>query len=328
MKRVIVWAVVLALIVLTLLGVGVYLLLEQLQPVDSASQQQVEIVVESGETLHSVLPRLEEQKLIRNAEMLRWWARYQGIGSNIQAGRHRLSPAMSGPDIVAALEEQPEQITLTILPGWRLEEIAEYLTGLSLPAYDKDEFLELTTGREGQLAAETYKIAPLSTTETIVDVLARQFENGVKNHPEVQQAMINSEWTWSEIVAIASLLQREGTTAEQMKQIAGVIYNRLADNYPLQIDATVQYALGQDPATGKWWRVISGSDLETASPYNTYQNPGLPPTPISSVSLAAVLAALQPEMTEAYYYLHDPSGQIHFAEDFQQHQTNIETYLR
>jgi UPF0755 protein len=123
-------------------------------------------------------------------------------------------------------------------------------------------------------------------------------------------------------VTLASIVQREAVRPEEQAAIASVFLNRLVAGMPLQTDPTVQYALGFDVATNSWWKVpLSTADLEIQSPYNTYQNLGLPPGPISSPGLNAIQAVAYPAQTPYYYFRArcDGSGLHDFSETFDQH---------
>ena len=218
-------------------------------------------------------------------------------------------------------------MTITIIPGWRREEIAAYLSEAGLSEFDAAEFLTLTADLEGQLWPETYKVAPMSDARMLVTVLHDQYRQQVTDNPEFQRRLQASGYSEQEVVTLASLLQREGKSLEEMKMIAGILYSRLEDNYPLQLCATAQYATGQDPKTGKWWEPPTLEDTHFQSPYNTYVVKGLPPGPISSVTTAALEAALAPTKSDYYYYLHDGQGQIHYATNLAGHERNKELYL-
>jgi UPF0755 protein len=123
------------------------------------------------------------------------------------------------------------------------------------------------------------------------------------------------------------LIQREAAGKDDMALISGVIWNRLLNDQPLEIDATIQYARVNDGSG--WWAPIKASDIDTIdSAYNTYKNTGLPPTPISNPGLDAIEAALNPEETECFYYLHDKDRQIHCSKTLEEHEANVEKYLR
>ena len=114
-------------------------------------------------------------------------------------------------------------------------------------------------------------------------------------------------------------------TLNDMNLISGIIWNRLAVGMPLQVDATLQYVKGKD---GRWWPYVLPKDKYIDSAYNTYQNTGLPPTPIANPGLGAIAAALSPEKTDCLFYLHDKYGRIHCSKDYAEHKRNINKYLR
>ena len=130
-----------------------------------------------------------------------------------------------------------------------------------------------------------------------------------------------------EIVVLASIIEREAQVAEERPVIASVFVNRLARGMPLQADPTVQYALGNDPASvqqyGYWKRELSNADLGSTSPYNTYAHSGLPPGPIANPGLDSILAALEPADTNYLYFVARPGGCHAFAETLAEHNRNV-----
>ena len=322
MKKVAAWAVFCGLLVVFLLASALAWAWSLLQPVNKNETQTQVVTVVKGQTWSAVADELENRALIHDALAFRVWVKFWGGSESLQIGNHLVSPAMSVAQVWEVLTQPPEQVTITILPGWRREEIAAYLAQQSFPEFDEVEFLALTADLEGRLMPETYKIAPLSTTETMVKVLHDQFVADVEANADIQAKVAKSGHSLSEILTLASLLQREARDAEQMRVIAGILENRLADHYPLQLCASAQYATGQDATTGKWWEPPTAADTEFDSPYNTYVYKGLPPGPICAVSMEALEAALSPAETDYYYYLHDAAGQIHYAKTLDQHNAN------
>ena len=124
------------------------------------------------------------------------------------------------------------------------------------------------------------------------------------------------------MITLASILEKEAHGADDRSIIAGILLKRLSMGMPLQVDATVAYALGKTGET------LTPSDLATNSPYNTYIHKGLPPGPIDSPGLASILAVLHPTLTSYLYYLHDAQGIAHYAVTFAQHEQNIALYLK
>lgn len=122
----------------------------------------------------------------------------------------------------------------------------------------------------------------------------------------------------SEALTIASLLEREAYDFTDMREISGVIWNRLFADMNLQLDASLQYVKGSRPY-GPWWPQVRPADKFLDSPFNTYQHPGLPPEPIASPSPEAVLASLNPRNTDCFFYFHDTDGGFHCSESYEEH---------
>jgi UPF0755 protein len=133
-----------------------------------------------------------------------------------------------------------------------------------------------------------------------------------------------SNLTFSQAVILASLLERETKTDTERPIVAGILINRLNLGMPLQVDASVQYAVGT-PAD--WWPIITLNDLKVNSLYNTYKYAGLPPAPIANPGLSSFKAALNPAQTDYLYYISDTSGQIHYAKTLAEQNANIAKYL-
>jgi UPF0755 protein len=130
----------------------------------------------------------------------------------------------------------------------------------------------------------------------------------------------------NQALTIASLIEREAGGADDMRLISGIIWNRLFINMNLQIDATLQYAKANTAAARNWWPKVVPSDRFRKSPYNTYMNKGLPPTPIASPSVASVLAALNPKNTSCLFYFHDANGGFHCSDTYEGHVTLLKKY--
>jgi len=253
-----------------------------------------------------------------------------GISSKVQAGFFRLSPNMSITDIAKSLiHASIKSVRVTIPEGLRRQEIAlileNALKNVEGKIFSSTEFISKTQEKEGMLFPDTYDLDPRSTTESLIN----RFENRYK---EILSEVKIKESDQNRITTLASLLEREAATATEMPEIAGVIENRLNAKWPLQIDATVQYALSTLRCKNidcDWWpKTLTKLDLQIKSPYNTYLNQGLPPKPISSPGKAALMSAASPKKTTAWFYLHDLKGQIHFAKTVEEHNNNVCTYLQ
>ena len=304
------------------------------QPLDPTGSEQL-FSIQSGESVLSISNRLEQAGLIRSAATFRIYLLWTGLDTVIQTGTYRLSPAQTGFDIAQKLKSTTlTEVTLTVLPGWRMEEIAATLptSGLEfspqsfITAAAAPEGLDLIpagASAEGFLYPDSYILPRTTTPDQLVSTLL----NGFRSHLQADMLAAYSTrgLTLYQAVTMASIVQREAVVDTEMPLIASVFYNRLAIGMNLQTDPTIQYALGYNTAQGTWWtNPLRMDDLKIGSPYNTYIYPGLPPRPISNPGLAALEAVAHPADSNYYYFQAkcDGSGLHNFAETFDQHQQN------
>lgn len=219
---------------------------------------------------------------------------------------------------------------LVIYAGERHEEVADNFAGiLRWNATQKASFisrvqLAYPEYPEGTFLPGKYVVASDASPETVANMLIDGFRREVLNrYPEDVAAVI----PLNETLVIASLLEREAYDFTDMREISGVIWNRLFLDMPLQLDATLQYVRGGG-SSASWWPVPRSSDKWLDSPFNTYQNKGLPPHAIANPSVESILAALNPINTDCIFYLHGAGGSFHCAATYAEHQANINTYLR
>lgn len=136
----------------------------------------------------------------------------------------------------------------------------------------------------------------------------------------------------NEIITLASIVERETKTDEERPLVAGILIKRLKDGWPLQVDASVQYAVATKNckvfgAECKWWPILSKEDMSINSPFNSYKFKGLPPHPIANPGLSSIKAVIYPKESDYWFYLHDKSGKIYFAKTTEEHKENIRKYL-
>jgi UPF0755 protein len=291
--------------------------------------------VSSGESILSIANRLQESNLISNADAFFDYVVYTGIDLTIQAGDFNLSPAQSIIDIAKALQKfSPTDATLVILAGWRMEEIAASLltSGLSITpeaflsaAQTPPQVLDFTSASsmEGFFFPDTYTLPRETTVDQLLDIIARNFAQRMTQ--DLITAFENRGLTVYEAVILASIVEREAIHIEEAPMIASVYLNRLAINMKLDADPTVQYVLGYQFDKNSWWKSpLALTDLQVPSPYNTYLNVGLPPTPISNPSLEALMAVAYPEATPYYFFRAacDGSGYHNFSVTFEEQIAN------
>lgn len=317
---------------LVLIGIVVILftfLLISLQPVDSHNQNPVTFTIESGENLTTISHRLKAQSLIKNASAFKFAVVYQGIAQSIQAGNFLLAPSMSSFSIASTLTKSTaDEVTVTLLEGWRREQYAEALT-LAFAGHEKtfnpSDFLANTQDLEGYLFPDTYRLPPEATPQEIIQILSDNFTAKVTT--PLQAQFSSSAYTTSQIIIMASIIEREAR-GDARPIVSGILWKRLENNWPLQADATLQYLKGYNSQQQAWWAEPLAEDKNIHSLFNTYQQPGLPPSPICNPSLSSIQAALSPESTEYWFYLTDTFGNMHYSTTYAQHLQNINTYLR
>jgi UPF0755 protein len=316
---------VVGLFLLLAVGVSAYAY-TQFLPVNSNQKETTRFAVPKGQSAAAIAKRLEAGGLIKNALAFRFEIWRSQAGQKIQEGSFSLSPAMTPAQIVHELTTSPEDVWITTLEGWRREEVAEMLAEQDLPAFDKKKFLELTKDEEGYLFPDTYLIAKLSTTQTIHDFLKSTFDKKVT--VGLAKDIQASGRSFNEILTMASLIQREASDPAQMSVVSGILWNRVNAGTALNVDCTLQYIKGYNVPLQTWWAPPTAADKEQNSPFNTYKVAGLPPHPISNPGMDAIKAAINPAKTSYFYYLHDSQGQIHYARTLEEHNQNVQKYLR
>jgi UPF0755 protein len=226
-------------------------------------------------------------------------------------------------------------VNFVILPGWRMEEIAGSLptSGLSISpddflqaartSYPEYDFLSGVNTTEGFLFPDSYIIPRDVTVDALVNGFLRNFTLHLT--PELRQGFEKQGLTIYQAVTLASLVERESMKDEEQPMIASVYLNRLRQGMKLDADPTVQYALGYNVLQNSWWTSpLSLIDLQFNSPFNTYLNEGLPPTPIANPGLDALQAVAFPAETNYLYFRAkcDGSGYHEFSETFDEHLAN------
>lgn len=304
------------------------------RPLDVNGAEQV-FKVEQGESVNSIASRLEITGLIRDAAAFRAYLIYAGLDTTIQSGDYKLSTAMSSIEIARELQDAtPEEVNFVILPGWRMEEIAaalptsglsitpdEFVTAARMP-YDYD-FLQGATTTEGFLYPDTYIVPRGVTVDLFIHGLLRNF--GLHLTPDLITEYERADLSIYQAVTLASLVEREAVQDEEKPLIASVYLNRYRINMKLDADPTVQYALGYNILQQSWWTSpLTLIDLQVNSPFNTYLNVGLPPTPIANPSAEALHAVAFPAQTNYLYFRArcDGSGFHDFSETFDEHLAN------
>ncbi|HYK99030.1 MAG TPA: endolytic transglycosylase MltG [Candidatus Acidoferrales bacterium] len=288
-------------------------------------------VIARGETAGSIGQHLQDQGIVRSALTFEYVLYDEQKEDALQSGTYQVSSAISPRQLVTLFQKAPgEQVVLTVIPGWRLSEIATAVAK-AFPKISKQDFLDAavvgarTNGLlggmtakqplEGFLFPETYFFRTDATAPQIVDTLLAQFET--RAGATLLTAASARKMTVYDLVKLASIVEREARDPNESATIAGVYQNRLDIGMKLDADPTIQYAKGD-------WGELSLDDLKLASPYNTYLVAGLPPTPICSPGQAALEAAAHPADHQFFYFVakNDGTGDHAFAKTIEEQEAN------
>lgn len=277
--------------------------------------------VEKGQTVREVARRLDEHSIISSPFLFRVYVTLKGCAKTLREGEYLFVHGHSLGVVVDRMctgDFGVSSVRVLLREGLARTEIAETLKK-TLPFFDEQEFLERTQNQEGYLFPDTYIFYKTATAQTVAETLYSNFEK--KTEP-IKAMAASQGRNWEEVVIVASLLETEGKTEEDKRMIADIIYRRLHMGMPLQLDAPFLYFMNKASLQ------LTKDDLMVDSPYNTYRHKGLPPTPIASPGLESLRAALNPKKNTHVYYLSDASGNIYYADTFEQHKRNKQKYLR
>lgn len=316
---------VLTLLIIIFLGATFFFIWfkEAIRPPSPSSKETKIFVIRQGQDIREIARNLKKEGLIRDQLAFFILIKRLGIERNIQAGDFRLSAGWDAETVAKTLTHGTLDIWITIIEGWRVEEIALKLAQeLALP---EREFLKYA--QEGFMFPDTYLLAKDASASTLVKILRENFDRRVDE--EIRKKAKEKGLSLNQLITIASIVEREARLEEDRPIVAGILLKRLNNGWPLQADATVQYALGYDPGQKTWWKKqLTSQDLSIDSLYNTYKHSGLPPAPICNPGLAAIRAVIESTETDYWYYLSDKEGRTHYAKTIEEHEENITKYLR
>jgi UPF0755 protein len=291
-----------------------------LSPVKPNSSNPQIFIVEKGQGIREVSKNLKDKGLIKDPIVFFLLTKKLGLDKKIEAGDYRLSPSMSAYQIATNLTHGTLDIWITIPEGNRADEIADILKE-NIPSYDENWRAQLEKN-EGYLFPDTYLIPRDATIDQIITTMKDNFDSKYASIESNKSGLSQSE-----VVRVASMVEREARFEQDRPLVASVILNRLNIGMKLDLDATVQYAIGYQPNQKKWWKNgLTIQDLAIDSPYNTYTNNGLPPTPISNPGLASLKAVMNPASTNYIFYVSDSGGHNHYATTLEGQRANIKKY--
>lgn len=291
----------------------------------------VDFIVKPGEKVYEIAEHLRREKLINSAALFKIYVKINRYSGKLQAGSYKIVRNLSLVEVVNLLQHGTFDIRLTFPEGWRTEEMSEYLTqafNRGNPNFSTADFLNQSRYLEGYLFPDTYVVPFDIKTSEFIDLMKNNFDKRVDN--KMRNDLTKLDLGLKDVVTLASIVERESNNDKDRPVIAGILIKRFRSGWPLEADATVQYALssknhkeGQD-----WWpKELSAEDLAIESPYNTRKNQGLPPGPISNPGLLSIKASIYPLETPYWFYLTDKNGVTHYAKTLQEHEDNISKFL-
>ena len=353
------------LVLLILFGAGGFFGLSYaksaLQPVDPSSKQYVRVQIPDGANTQQIGSALEKSGVIKNGLVFTVYAKYKNY-TELKSGYYNLQKSMSVEDVIKELQKggtpEPQEVTLaelTIPEGYTLEQIAhtvgqlqgefkEPLTAEAFMAKVQDEtfiaqevakypnLLESLPAKdsgvryrlEGYLFPATYAIKESTTIESLIDNMLAAMDKNLYPH---YAAIKEKNLTVNELLTIASLVEKEGAKTEDRKLIAGIFYNRLNQNMPLQSNIAILYAEGK---LGQNISLADDAAIDTSidSPYNVYTKVGLMPGPVDSPSLDAIESSINQTKSDYLYFVANvQDGKVYYATTREEHDRNVQEHI-
>jgi len=319
----------------------------RLQQAAGAGETPMRVEIIAGATAVAISNLLAQNGLLDDSELFLNYLRYKGMETRLKAGVFTLDPRWTVVELAEALTTgAAQEITLSFLPGWRSEEMANYLAVTTPANIDAAEFLAIVRRErpfnvsaydflaslppeatlEGFLFPGAYAVPRSADAAALVAQMLGRF--GEQVTPTMRQAFGARGLALRDAVTLASIVEREAPVEAERPLIAAVFVNRLAIGMPLQADPTVQYAAGYQAGAQTWWKsALTLEDLARDHPYNTYVIPGLPPGPIANPSLSALQAVANPADTPHFFFVagcgDDAPGEHIFSVTYEEHLANV-----
>ena len=366
-NRIVMTVLVIVLLGLGVTGfVGYNYVNSALKPMDASSTEYVTVEIPAGSSTKQIGEILEKKGLIKNAQVFNLYSKFRSYG-NYQSGYYNLQKSMDLDTIAKQLQEggtdtpQPPVLgKITIPEGYTLEQIAETVTVNAAATankntktpFSKEEFLNKAQDEdfiakmvakypqllatlpskdsgvkyrlEGYLFPATYEYGKETTVEELIDQMLAAMNTNLSQY---YSTLESKNLTVNDVLTLASLVEKEGSTDQDRKDIASVFYNRLNQNMPLQSNIALLYAQGK---LGQKTTLKEDAEIDTNldSPYNVYKKQGLMPGPVDSPSLSAIEATINPSKTEYLYFVANvETGAVYFANTYEEHAKNVEEHV-
>lgn len=309
----------------------------------AADAKPVTFTVSSGESVRSIARDLKQNDIIRTAFLYELYIRATEASDALQAGTFELLPGMSFVTITGILTHaEANEVEVTFPEGLTIAQMGERLTKV-MPSVTEADWKKMTGVEsplksteailagipkgfdlEGYVFPDTYRFRADANAQTVVtqmvETLGRRLaEAGV---PLPENGKYPNGLMVHETITLASILEKEVRSPEEMKNVADIFLKRIEAGMPLQADSTLSYVLGKTSAE------LTTADLASDSIYNSYNHLGFPPGPIANPGMNAILAALNPTKNGWYYFLTDDEGNVYYGATYDQHLANKREHIR
>lgn len=365
-KRIVKFVMTAVILLLVITGISVcFYIKSSLEPVNTQATEVVQVEIPEGSSTKEIARILEKNHLIKNATVFNYYAKLKSY-NNFQSGFYNLSQSMSVDELAKALQEsgtptaqEPVAGKVLVVEGLTIKQIARAITD-NVHTADKEDktpfteeaFLETVQNEdfinrmvaaypkllgslpaansgvkyrlEGYLFPATYDYSTETTMEELIEQMLAAMDNRLQPYYEQLAA---KGLNVNELLTLASLVEKEGSTDEDRRNIASVFFNRLNIGMPLQSNIAILYAMDK---LGEKTTLKEDTTIDTTinSPYNIYVNTGLMPGPVDSPSLSAIEATFAPNKTNYYYFVADvTTGAVYFAQTGEEHNQNVEKYV-
>jgi UPF0755 protein len=316
--------------------IGAVLIFADPKPVNFSgvnADKKIHVKITRGMTTAEIAEQLAKKGVITSSLKFRFLSRMRGYDGQLKPGTYTFTAGMSDEDIFETILKGEKHLEkFTIPEGFTVNEIAARLESLNLA--DKEDFLAaaktfkpfdyITPNKntkyavEGFLFPETYSIESDYSIEEILKLMADEFNNRLTE--EMRERAKELNLSIYDLIILASLVEKEVRYAEDRPIVAQIFFKRLKLEMPLQSDATLQYLMDAPKED------VSIEDTKINSPYNTYQNVGLPPGPVANPGIAAIEAVLNPADTDYLYFVADREGHNHYAYSYEEHLALVNQY--
>jgi len=278
------------------------------------------VEIEEGMTLSDVSRHLKNSSIIRSELLFEMFTTLFAGDGGVLYGEYFFNRPLSSFGVASKVTKGEfglDSVKIKIIEGSTKYDIAN-LFEKNFPDFDSIRFLKLAQDDEGYLFPDTYSFLPNVKADQVIEELKSNFTRRIE---EIKEEIAEFDKPIEDIITMASIIEKEARTEETRRMISGILWKRIEIDMPLQVDAVFPYINGKNTYT------LTLDDLKVDSPYNTYKYKGLPIGPIANPSLDSIKATVTPIESSYLYYLSDKSGNMYYAEDFEEHKKNKRLYL-